>query len=161
LFGEFEAAAEAARSLALVFRSFFDRSAIILGDATLEIVRKRIEAPLPKPPVCGNPGIGLLHGFRFERQDMVSSVPAPLKQASALENAQVLGDRGPGNSQRSRQLTGSRFAAPEALKNHAPRRIGKSSESRAQARGSCFRYHRLTPSLFNYLVKYGNWKITR
>ena len=80
---------------------------------------------------------------------MVSPVPAPLEQPSAFENAQVLRHRGPGNAQRPRQLTRSRFAAAQALKNDPPRRVRQSRKSRAQTRGSCLRYHGFTP---NYLT---------
>ena len=80
-----------------------------LGDAALEIVRESVERALPKPPVGGDPSVDLLHGFGFKRQDMIASVPAPLEQSGPLENAQVLCYRGPGNPQRPRQLTRSRF----------------------------------------------------
>lgn len=106
-----------------------------------EIACKRIEAPLPKASICGNPRIRISHRRRFERQNVIPSPPAPLEESCTLENTQVLRHGGPGNPQWPCQFSRCGFAAAKALENHPPRRVGKRGKGRAQLAGSRFNSH--------------------
>ncbi len=86
----------------------------------------------PELPVSGDPLFRVFHGVGPQAAAIDAAVLAALQQLSALENAQMLRDRGERYVVGSRQIAYGSLALREAGQNTAAGGIGQGPKSRVQ-----------------------------
>lgn len=98
----------------------------------MEILGEGVELPLPKAAVAGDPGGGVLHRARRQPAPAHPALAAAVDQPGALQHAQVLGDRGEGNTERLSQRCDGGLAGGEAGQDRAARGVGQRAEGGVQ-----------------------------
>src|SRR5574341_162459 len=116
----------------------------------LEIAIEPLKARLPEAAVVLRPVGDLLEGGRLEPARPELRFAAARDQARALQDPQMLGDRGAAHGERRRQLLHGGGAGGEPREDGAPSGIGECGEDGAQLIGG----HYITCWLSNLTVIY-------
>jgi hypothetical protein len=111
-----------------------------LGEVSLE----RVELLLPKLSAVLDPFDGIVHRPRPQPAAVNAPFLLAVKQARALEHAQVPRDRRRGHLKRSGQIADRSLTVREALEDAPANRIGQRGEDGVEGAGS----------ILNHRVKY-------
>lgn len=98
-----------------------------------------VQAIHPKRAILLDPGIDRAQRFRIEMVDAVSAFTLLPDEVGSSQQAQMLGNRGPGDREGAGNLPGRLGAATEKIEHGATRGIGESLEGGLVRRGICNR----------------------
>jgi len=100
-----------------------------------EVLREQVELGLPEAAIAREPGVGRAKRRHTEAGAPDASIARDPRQSGALEDADVLRDRGERHVEPRRELADGRRASGEPGEDLASRRVGERAERRIEDSG--------------------------